>query len=79
MPLAVVKQANWQLPLQVTLSESDAMVAGMTFAEFKRVKVVARISNDDKVDTQAGELEGQTNGFDIEQVNQVELTIDTLL
>lgn len=79
MPLAVVKKSQWQLPLQVTLSESDAMVAGMSFAEFKRVKVVARVSNDDKVDTQAGELEGQTKGFDIEQVNQVELTIDTLL
>jgi hypothetical protein len=79
MPLAVVKKPQWQLPLTVTLSERDAMVAGMTFAEFKRVKIVARISIDDKVDTQAGELEGHTQGFDIEQINQVNLTIDKLL
>ena len=79
MPLAVVKKEAWTLPLQVTLSEQNAMVDGMSFAQFKQVKVVARLSIDDKVDTQSGELEGRTSGFNVETTQQVDLIIDTLL
>ena len=79
MPLAVVRKQHWTLPLQVSLSELDAMVDGMSFQQFKQVRVFARVSLDDKVDIQTGELEGNSDGFDIEKTEQVNVIIDTLL
>jgi cytochrome c-type biogenesis protein CcmH len=44
MPLAVVKRKVADLPLQVVLDESMAMMAGFSIADFDQIIVTARIS-----------------------------------
>ena len=79
MPLAVVKKQQWKLPLTVTLSEQDAMLPEMTFKQFNQIQVIARISLDDNVEIQKGEMEGRSTGFNVEQTSSMNLVIDTLL
>ncbi|HAF37850.1 MAG TPA: c-type cytochrome biogenesis protein CcmI, partial [Gammaproteobacteria bacterium] len=44
MPLAVVKRTVSDLPLQVVLDESMAMMAGLSIADFDQIIVTAKIS-----------------------------------
>ena len=79
MPLAVVKKTDWTLPISITLTEDNAMVDGLSFSQFKQIVVIARVSTDDNVDVQSGELEGRSPGFNVETTDVINLTIDTKL
>jgi hypothetical protein len=79
MPLAVAKKSQWTLPLTVTLSEDNAMVEGLSFSQFKQIVVIARVSTDDKVDIQSGEIEGRSHSFNVQTTDVINLIIDTKL
>jgi cytochrome c-type biogenesis protein CcmH len=77
MPLAAKRLKVSDLPAEVTLSDSDAMMANMAMSAFERVVVGARISKTGNPIAQPGDLYTESEGvahkgFD----GVVELTID---
>jgi len=58
-PIAVKRLAAGQFPLQVRLSDSDAMVAGRKIESASRLVVVARISATGNPLESSGDLSGQ--------------------
>ena len=59
MPAAVVKIPLVALPVTVELSDNNAMLADYTLSGLSRVRLLARISQDDNVAQAKGELQGQ--------------------
>lgn len=61
MPAAVVKMPLPALPLQVSLSDANAMIPTYTLSQLSQVRLVARISADENVAQAQGELQGEAN------------------
>lgn len=59
MPAAVVKLPLSTLPAQVSLSDVNAMVAGYNLSSLTTIRLVARVSADENVQTAPGELQGE--------------------
>ncbi|MFC3031765.1 c-type cytochrome biogenesis protein CcmI [Pseudoalteromonas fenneropenaei] len=59
MPLAVAKLHEFKFPLSVTLDDGLAMMPELKLSQYQQVMVTARISKDESVALQAGELEGE--------------------
>ncbi|WP_105254974.1 c-type cytochrome biogenesis protein CcmI [Pseudoalteromonas sp. T1lg75] len=79
MPLAVKRFEQFSLPMSVTLSEADAMMAQLSLQQFEKIQVIARISKDGDVAVALGELEGKSQPFNRLQQPSVNVTIDTLI
>ena len=58
-PLAVQKHSAASLPLTVTLSDKDAMMASRTISTVPRVQVVARLSRNGNPQAQSGDFFGE--------------------
>jgi len=58
-PLAVVRRAVGDLPLLVTLSDSDAMLAGRNLSSVQQVQIVARISKSGSPQSRSGDIFGE--------------------
>jgi cytochrome c-type biogenesis protein CcmH len=76
MPLAVQRYRVADLPVNVTLDDSMAMVPAMRLSAFPEVVVGARISKSGQATPQPGDLEGQTGPITAVQTPQVSVTID---
>ena len=59
MPAAVKRLPANQLPVTVTLSNDDSMLPDYRLSSLQQWKVQARISQDDKIDAQAGDLNAE--------------------
>lgn len=59
LPAAVVKQPLGGFPVTVSLSDADAMMPGVNLSSLTAATLVARVSLDDKVEVQPGELQGE--------------------
>ena len=57
-PLAVKRVALPSLPVQISLSDNDAMIPAMNLSAAQQVNITARISLDEDVMPSTGELEG---------------------
>jgi cytochrome c-type biogenesis protein CcmI len=64
-PLAVKRFALPSLPIQVRLSDADAMIPAMNLSSAQQVNITARISLDEDVMPSAGELEGSALNVEI--------------
>lgn len=60
MPLAIIRKQLADLPLQVTLSDAQAMRPGTKMAEQPQLKILARVSQSGQAMSQAGDLLGST-------------------
>jgi cytochrome c-type biogenesis protein CcmH len=60
-PLAVQRHSSADLPLNVELSERDAMIAARSIATVQRVQVVARLSRSGTPQAQSGDFFGQAD------------------
>jgi len=60
MPLAIVRKQAAELPLAVDLNDSMAMQPGLHLADFKQLKIIARISKTGNASTQSGDFIGTT-------------------
>ena len=74
MPAAVVKLPLTQFPLNVELSEANAMIPSYNLNQLDQVKLIARISIDENVATSFGEMQGEVIA-DVVKGNQVSKTI----
>ncbi|MFY8300344.1 c-type cytochrome biogenesis protein CcmI [Pseudoalteromonas sp. SS15] len=61
MPLAVNKLKQFQFPITVTLDDSMAMMPDLKLSNFEKVEITARVSSDEAVTVQTGDLEGQSD------------------
>ncbi len=60
-PLAVVRLSSEQLPLNVELSDRNAMIAGRGLSSVPRAQIVARISKSGSPQAQSGDLYGEAD------------------
>ncbi|PAJ74637.1 c-type cytochrome biogenesis protein CcmI [Pseudoalteromonas sp. NBT06-2] len=79
MPLAVVKQSQFSFPLEITLSEKNAMVAELSLAQFEQVIITVRVSVDENVMSAAGELQGKSDTIEVKNSPEVTVVVDQLL
>ncbi|WP_439889001.1 c-type cytochrome biogenesis protein CcmI [Pseudomonas sp. MBLB4123] len=75
MPLAVKRLTVAELPAEVSLSDSDAMMPQLKLSGFERVQLVARISR--KGDATAGEWVGRSQPLASSSAEPQRLTIDS--
>jgi cytochrome c-type biogenesis protein CcmH len=76
MPLAVVRKTVADLPLTVTLDDTQAMTPQLKLSSFDQVTVGARISSTGNAMTQSGDLQGQAQPINTGTSEAVDITID---
>ncbi|EKE80803.1 c-type cytochrome biogenesis protein CcmI [Idiomarina xiamenensis] len=79
MPAAVIRQPLSELPVSVSLSDADAMLADYQMSQLDQWQVVARISQDQRIDTTVGDLEGRSAVLENQPEQQVSIIIDRRL
>ena len=77
MPLAIVRKQVKDLPVTVTLDDSQAMTPAMVLSKFPQVTVGARVSKSGQAMAQSGDLQGTVTPVDSKGNETVELMIDT--
>jgi cytochrome c-type biogenesis protein CcmH len=79
MPLAIVKTTAKELPTQVTLDDSMAMVPAMKLSNFPEIILLARISSSGLATPQSGDLQGQVSPVNLAELNKVEIVINEII
>ncbi|MCI0654778.1 MAG: c-type cytochrome biogenesis protein CcmI [Methylococcaceae bacterium] len=75
MPLAVTRKKVRDLPLQVTLNDSMAMMPAMALSKFSEVRVIARVSKTGNAFPQSGDFKGQVEPVSVTESGPVEILI----
>lgn len=76
MPLAVARKKVSDLPIEVSLDDSMAMVQGMNLSSFERLIIGARISKSGRPTPSPGDLQGSTEPIKVENNSAYSVTID---
>jgi cytochrome c-type biogenesis protein CcmH len=79
MPLAIVRKQVKNLPVTVTLDDSQAMTPAMVLSNFPEVTVGARISKTGQALPASGDLQGTLSPVSTGSGADVELTIDQVV
>lgn len=79
MPLAVVRRQVSELPLTVTLDDSQAMRPELRLSAFKEVVVTARVSVNGGAIPQSGDLSGSSEVIRLDNTGEINVTIDEIL
>ncbi len=79
MPLAVVRKTVADLPVTVTLDDSQAMTPQFKLSSFERVTVGARISASGEPIAQPGDLEGASPPLATDTPDTIEVNIDRVV
>ena len=79
MPLAVSRHKASELPLEVTLDDSMAMMPAMKLSAFAKVKLQARISKTGNAQPEPGDLVGVIEPVDVSAREPMTITIDSIL
>ncbi len=74
-PLAVLRLTTADLPATLFLSDSDAMVEGLSLSNFPDITLTARVSFSGTAEPQPGDLEGRTGPVSILEASHAELVI----
>ncbi|MCK7458091.1 c-type cytochrome biogenesis protein CcmI [Idiomarina aminovorans] len=77
MPAAVVRQPISEFPVTVTLSNQNAMLPDYKLSDLEQWLVHARISQDEKIDKQTGDLEAETVTIKAGASTDLTLTLST--
>ena len=79
MPLAVVRKQVKDLPLDVTLNDSMAMIPSMKLSNFNKVQIVARISKSGSPKAQSGDIQSSPQVVAVDHKQKINLTINEVL
>ena len=79
MPLAIVRKTVADLPITVTLDDSQAMTPAMVLSKFEQVTVGARVSKSGNAMPQSGDLEGMQSPVRVGTNSAIAITIDQLV
>jgi cytochrome c-type biogenesis protein CcmH len=75
MPLAITRRQVRDLPVSVTLDDSQAMSPAMTLSKFDQVSVGARVSSSGNAMPQSGDLQGSISPVQTSGGGNIELMI----
>ncbi len=75
-PLAVVRKSAGDLPVEVTLDDSQAMQADAGLSSFPQVQIGARISRSGNAIAASGDLIGETEPLVVAETDQAEVVIN---
>ncbi|OOZ39036.1 c-type cytochrome biogenesis protein CcmI [Solemya pervernicosa gill symbiont] len=78
MPLAIVRKQASDLPITVTLSDAQAMMAEMKLSSFPQVVIGARLSKSGQAIAQSGDLEGVSDPLDPNGTDSIAISIDQI-
>ena len=70
MPLAARKLRAADLPVEVTLTDKDALMPGQNLSSAQRIRVVARLSTSGSATPVAGDWEALSAGFELTESAQ---------
>jgi cytochrome c-type biogenesis protein CcmH len=79
MPLAVVRKKVSDLPVEVILDDSLAMMPSMKLSLFDQVQVNARISKTGNAIAQSGDYIGESSTIEEDRADPVSIVIDKQL
>jgi cytochrome c-type biogenesis protein CcmH len=79
MPLAIVRKKASELPTEVILDDSTAMMPAMKLSNFKEVKVLARISHSGSAKLESGDLQGEISPVALDTKQPIKITINTVV
>ena len=79
MPLAVKQLSVADLPAEIILTETDAMIDGMTINRFPELVVGARISVSGQPTAQPGDIQDLSEPFGLPLSEPIELEIGELV
>ena len=79
MPLAVVRGTAQDLPMEVILDESMAMMPQMTLATFPSIVIGARLSKTGNARASAGDLEGLSAPIKPKEQNSIAVIISRVV
>ncbi len=79
MPLAAVKRQAKELPLEVVLDDTMAMMPAMKLSNFDTVSIVARISKSGSTSAQSGDLEGEASEVSVGDGEPVKIVIQNMI
>ncbi len=77
-PLAVVRRAVGSWPLDLSMSDADAMLPGISLAGGGPIRLIARISKKGEPIAASGDLTGEVE-YDFSSASPVHLTIDRIV
>lgn len=78
-PLAAIRRTVGELPFNIVLDESMAMVAGMSLRDFPQVVVEARVSRSGDAASREGDLIGRSEPVSTTSGEPVRIVIDRLV
>lgn len=76
MPVAAARRRVGDLPFEVVLDDSRAMVPDIKLSSFERVDVIARVSRSGQPVAASGDLEGMVESVSTDAGAELELVID---
>ena len=79
MPLAVIRTRAEELPMEVTLDDSMAMVPTHKISDFDMVKIQARISQSGDAEVNSGDIVGLINEVSVADTDVLNLVISEII
>lgn len=79
MPLAVLRKQVKDLPLNITLDDSMAMIPEHRLSRFSKVRVVAQVSKSGTANAQSGDLRGTSSLVAVNDDREITVTIDEIV
>jgi len=77
MPLAIVRKQVKDLPVTVTLDDSQAMMPAMKLSNFEQVDIGARISKSGNAMPESGDLQGVVSPVATQTSDTIDITINS--
>ena len=78
MPLAASKHVVAELPIEVVLTDANAMAPMAKLSNVSHTNIVARVSKSGQPIAQAGDLYGQVENVSVNDGTSVDVLIDTV-
>ena len=79
MPLAAMRIMAKDLPLQVSLNDSQGMVPGLSLSTFDQVQIIARVAKSGEPIAKPGDFEGTVSPVTVKSDDTISLIIESIV